>query len=223
MNEIVFISQVFIIVTSSLGALILGKEALVAFVCIQGILANLFVSKQIALFGLNATASDAFAVGATLGLNLLQEYFGKRIARKTIWINFFLLVLYAIVTQIHLSYTPSIYDTAHQYFVPLLTFMPRLVIASFIAYIVSQTVDYKLYEMLRKIWHYRLLIIRNYTSIIISQLIDTLLFSFLGLYGIVDRIWEIIAVSYMIKLSIIFIAVPFVGFSRKLYTPYKEK
>ena len=88
-NELIFIFHCLIIASSSLFALFLGSYGLVAFICIQCILANLFVIKQITLFGYTATCSDAFTVGATLGLNLLQEYFGKNITKKTIWINFF--------------------------------------------------------------------------------------------------------------------------------------
>ena len=217
MNELIFIFHTLIIAAFSLGALALGRSALVAFVCSQCILANLFVVKQITLFGLTATCADAFTVGATIGLNLLQEYFGKEIAKKTIWINFFLLVFYAIISQIHLIYIPHSADTMHLHFMPLLNLMPRIVVASFSVYFVSQMADYYLYGFLKKIFHDRYIIARNYASIAFCQLLDTVLFSFLGLYGIIDNIWEVIIISYLIKLVSIIIATPFVGFSRKVY------
>ena len=40
--------------------------------------------KQITLFGLNATASDIFAIGSLLGLNLLREIYGITEAKKAI-------------------------------------------------------------------------------------------------------------------------------------------
>jgi len=78
MNEFIFLLHIIIIAISSLVALRLGKEALVAYVCVLGILSNLFVTKQILLFGFNVIATDAFVVGAVLGLQLLQEYYGKK-------------------------------------------------------------------------------------------------------------------------------------------------
>ena len=63
-------------------ALKISKETLVAMISIYCILANLFVLKQISLFGYHPTASDAFSVGAILGLNLLQEYYGKDFCRR---------------------------------------------------------------------------------------------------------------------------------------------
>jgi uncharacterized integral membrane protein (TIGR00697 family) len=217
MNEILFIIHTIVIAGFALGSLALGSAALVAFVCIQCMLANLFVVKQITLFGLTATCADAFTVGATIGLNLLQEYFGKEIAKRTIWINFFLLIFYAIVSQIHLLYIPHTADIAQQYFLPLLQFMPRIVIASFSVYLFTQMTDYYLYGILKKMFQDKYIILRNYASIAFCQLIDTVLFSFLGLYGIIDNIGEVILISYLIKLASIIIATPFVGFSRKIH------
>ncbi len=217
MNELIFILHTIIISCFALCALALGKNALVAFVCVQCVLANLFVIKQITLFGLHATCSDAFTVGATLGLNLLQEYFGRTITKKAIWINFFVLIFYAIVSQIHLAYSPSSVDTMQPHFSPILAFMPRIVIASFSVYLLVHLLDYTLYGALKRIFNQKYLLVRNYASVIVCQLIDTVLFSFLGLYGIIEHIWEVILVSYMIKLMVIFIATPFVGFSKKIY------
>lgn len=217
MNELIFIFHTIIIAAFALGALALGRSALVAYICSCCILANLFVLKQTTLFGLTATCADAFTVGATLGLNLLQEYFGKQITKRTIWINFFLLIFYAIVSQIHLFYVPNCADTTQQYFAPLLGFMPRIVIASFSVYLLTQMADYYLYGVFKKALKDKYIVIRNYASIVICQLLDTVLFSFLGLYGIIDNIWHVIFISYLIKLISIIVATPFVGLSKPLY------
>lgn len=216
-NEYIFIIQTIILALASLQALHLGASALTAFICTQCILANLFVVKQITLLGFNATAADAFTIGATLGLNLLQEYHGKKATQKAIAINFFMLIFYAIVSQIHLWYTPSQYDVMDVHFNPLLTVMPRIVIASFSVFLISQMIDYWLYGVLRRIWQSRFLVLRNYSSLLVSQLVDTVLFSLLGLYGLVENIGHIIIVSYTIKVCAIILAVPFVAWAKKVY------
>lgn len=221
-NELIFILHTLLIGLASLGALALGRSALVAFVSIQCILANLFVLKQTTLLGLNATCADAFTIGATIGLNLLQEYYGKAITRTTIAINFFFLVFYAVMSQVHLWYTPSAFDTMQDHFSPLLGFMPRIVIASITVYLIAQIIDYTIYGWLRKNWASRFLVLRNYASISVSQLVDTVLFSFLGLYGIIDNIGEVILVSYTIKLAAIALATPFVLSSRWIFTYFKN-
>lgn len=215
-NEILFLLQTCTISLTALGALYLGKEALVSFICLACVLANIFIIKQTTLFGFNATCADAFTIGATLGLNLLQEYFGRTITRRTVWINFFLLAFYAVMSQIQLTYTPSLSDTAQAAFITVLGFMPRIVVASFTVYLIAQMVDYYVYGFLKRTLSDRFLIARNYGSMLISQLVDTILFSFLGLYGIVDNIGEIIVISYLVKVAAIAIASPFVAISRVL-------
>lgn len=222
-NELIFLFHAAFIGITALGALALGRSALVAFICLQCVLANLFVLKQTTLLGLNATCTDAFTIGATIGLNLLQEYFGKSITRKTIAINFFLLVFYAIISQIHLWYLPSSFDTTQGHFSALLGFMPRIAIASFTVFLIAQTVDYYLYGWLKKVWTSRLLVLRNYASISVSQLVDTVLFSFLGLYGIIDNIGEIILISYSVKLAAILVATPFVMASKWIFKSFRQK
>lgn len=215
-NELIFIVHTLIIGLSCLLALRLGASALVAFVSVLCILANLFVTKQITLFGLSATGSDAFTIGAVLGLNMLQEYYGKSAARTAIVINFFLLVLYAIVSIIQLAYIPSSFDTMHEHFIHVCGPMPRIVIASFTVYLITQYLDYLLYGFLKKYCHNRLLLLRNYASLICTQLIDTILFTLLGLYGLVENIWHIMIISYAVKVLAIIIATPCVQLSKRI-------
>lgn len=216
MNELLLLAQIIIISVTTLIALRIGSYALVAFIVIQSILANLFVVKQITLVGLNATASDAFIVGSILGLQLLQEYFGKPLAQKTVFISFFLLIFYTIVSQIHIFYTPALHDHMHQHFYPILHLMPRIMIASITVYTAVSYFDTVLYGFLKRLLRGRCLIIRNSLSIMTSQLLDTVLFSFLGLYGIIDHIGNVILVSYTIKLIVIVITQPFVALSKRI-------
>lgn len=213
-NELIFIIHAIVIAVASLIALAGGSGALIAFISVQCILANLMVLKQITLFGLEATCADSFSIGATLGLNLLQEYYGKDAARKAIVVNLSLLLLYVIMTQIQLIYIPSEADYTQSYFIAIFSVMPRIIGASFIAFFVSQSLDYWLYGFLRRSWEKRFLVLRNYASVLASQLVDTILFSLLGLYGIVHNVGHVILIAYIIKIAAIALAVPFIAFSK---------
>lgn len=215
-NELLFLAQTAFIGTTLLIALRMGKEALIAVIATQAVLANLFVVKQISLLGFNATAADAYAIGCMLGLNLLQEYYGKAITKLAIWISFFMSVVFAISAHLHLLYTPFLSDTTHGAYVTILSATPRIVAASLFTYFVVQQFDMRLYGFLKNKFENRLYIFRNYSSIALSQLLDTLLFSFLGLYGIVTHVWEIILVSYTIKIAILLLATPFLMLSRRI-------
>lgn len=215
-NELIFVLHSLAISIFALASLWIGKEALVGFISVQCILANLFVVKQTTLFGLTATCSDAYSIGAVLGLNLLQEYFGRDAARRAIWISFFLLFFYVLVSQLHCLYIPGTQDTMHPYFQEILGCMPRIVVASLCVYLVVQFLDSWLFAQLRTLLGGNYLIFRTAFSIASTQLLDTILFSYLGLYGIIDNMWDIIIVSYGIKLLAIAIATPLIGLSRKL-------
>lgn len=203
MNEILFFIQILLIVGFVIGALKLGQAALTAWVAIQALIANLFVLKQIHLFGFNVTASDAYVIGSLLGLNFLQEYFGKEEARKATWTCFFFMLFFAIISQIHLLYTPNDYDTSQEAFLTLLTPSPRLFIASTSVFFIVQQIDVRFFAFLKRVLPQTGFAIRTAIALVVSQFLDTFLFSFAGLYGIVASIVDIIMISFLIKLIVI--------------------
>ena len=78
---------------------------------------------------------------------------------------------------------------------------------SFITYFITQKIEANLYAALKDSSLAKYFIVRNYASMIITQFIDTVLFTFLGLWGIIGNMWHIIIVAYMIKLITIIFAV----------------
>ena len=203
MNEILFFIQILIITGFTLGALRLGEGALVGWVSIQALIANLFVLKQITLFGFEVTASDAYAIGSLLGLNFLQEFYDKEAAKKATLICFFFMFFFTIVSQLHLLYIPSPHDMTQEAFLTLLTPSPRLLSASMAVFFIVQRIDINIFEFLKKSLPQTGLAIRASISLVFSQFLDTLLFSFLGLYGLVNSLIDVILISFLIKLIII--------------------
>ena len=220
MNELILLAYCFIVATGALGALRFGKEGLIGFICVQVILVNLFVLKQISLFGYTATAADALAVGITLSLNILQEYYSRETALSAIWISFYCAVLYALLSLFHLAYIPALSDTTHTLFKTLLLPMPRIVFASLLTFLIVQYLDTQLYFVLKKNLDGRYFVLRNYGSLFLTQFLDTLLFTFLGLYGTTESLsnfstlFDIIKVSSIIKAVVIIVTVPYVRCAR---------
>lgn len=218
-NELLFIFHTTSLAACTLGALYLGKEALYAFIALCFVLANLFVLKQITLFGYNATCADAFIIAISIAINILQEYYGKPVAQKAIWVSLAASIFYMIASMFHLAYIPASFDTTQISFITLLAQSPRLIIASLTSYTLVQYFDTITYGILLKITGGKHFVLRNYFSMFTSQLFDTILFSFLGLYGIVHNITEIIVVSYSIKVINIVLTTPFLMLVKK----YKPK
>jgi len=216
MNEVVFFLHVISVGFFTLLSFYISKHALITFICLQGILANLFVIKQMTLFGFDVTCSDVFAIGALLGMNLLQEYHGKAIAKKIVWLNFLFLGFYLLMSQFHLWYQPSNFDVAHSFYLGILQFMPRITIASLFTFLFVQRIDVAIYAFLKIAFNGRFLLFRNLLSLICSQFIDTVMFSFLGLYGIVSSVFDVILFSFIIKVCIIFLSSPLILLSKVL-------
>lgn len=208
MNEILFLFQILLIVGFAIGALKLGQATLTAWVAIQALIANLFVLKQITLLGFNVTASDAFVIGSLLGLNFLQEYFNREEAQKATWICFFFMIFFVLVSQLHLLYEPSTYDTTQSAFSTLLSPSPRLLIASMSVFFVVQQFDIRFFMFLKKSLPKVSFAFRAGIALVVSQFLDTFLFSFAGLYGIVASVADIILLSFAVKLAVIFCFIP---------------
>lgn len=210
MNEIIFLFHIFLVIAFVLGALRLGKEALIALIALLGVLANLFVVKQMSLLGFSVTCSDVFAIGGILSLNLLQEYFGKKYAKDAVKISLLALLVFGVMTQVHLIYTPTSNDVTQSAFLTVFSSSFRIVFASLTTFYLVQQFDVRFFAFLRGKLPFRIAV-----SLVFSQLIDTVLFSVLGLYGLVESLYDIIFVSFLVKCCIIAISSPFTAFSKR--------
>ncbi len=202
MNECLFLLHLAIAALFLWPVLRLGKESLICWIGMQPILANLFVLKQITLLGFTVTCSDVYAVSCALGLNLLQEYYGKQAAIKAVWISFIALVFFVVMTSLHLEYLPSQHDYTQSAYELILSVAPRLVGASIVSFLIVQWFDVQFFGLLKKKASKLPLFIRNILSLTLSQFIDTLLFTFLGLWGLVSDLFDVFFVSFIVKLSI---------------------
>lgn len=215
-NEYIFLIQVLVIISVTMGCLRIGRDALITCITMQAFFANLFVLKQIDFLGFQSTCSDAFAIGSIFGLNLLQEYFGKAEAKKASWICFLFMLFSTVVTQIHLYYQPAQVDYAHSSYAQILSLTPRLLFASLSAFFLTQQMDVRLFEGLKKWLPSTSLTIRSQISLISSQFLDTSLFTLLGLYGEMAAIFDVMFISFVVKLLTIFSLTPIINLSKKI-------
>ncbi|MBP9765209.1 queuosine precursor transporter [Candidatus Babeliales bacterium] len=215
-NELLFLLQIMFISGCTLAISNMGKEALTAYISLLFVMANIFVLKQINLAGWTVTSADVFIIGVSFSLNILQEFWGKTYAQKAVWISFALSTFYVIVGNGIMYYIPASADTAHPSLAFIMNNTLRLVSASFAAYVMTQMIDIQLYGYLKKFFNGKYFAARNYVSLLSSQFIDTILFSYLGLYGIVHNIHDIIIMSYSIKVISIICMSPFLLIAKKV-------
>ncbi len=216
MNETLFFFHILLLIFSIFCALRLGRAALLALFSVQVIISNLFVTKQILFFGFHITCSDVYVVGSLFSLNLIREYFGKNAAKRAIYVASFLLFFFTAMSQLHLTYTPSPHDQTQTVWTSILGVTPRITLASFLVAFLCQRLDICLYGFFKQKGFSKTMAFRFGGASLISQFVDTVLFSFLGLYGLVYCMTDIIIVSYLIKVFVILSMTPFTVLAKRV-------
>jgi queuosine precursor transporter len=218
-NILIFCSHIIFVCLLALFALRMGQATLTSFVGLLFVAANLFVTKQIGLFGLTVTTADALGVGAVLSLNLLQEYFGRQAARRALLSGTFIGGAFVLLSWFQVAYHPVSSSTYSNAFTLILSATPRIVLASLVTFFLVQQLEYRLYGYLKTYFKNKHFVLRNYLCTGITQLIDTVLFGMLGLYGTLDNIGHIILFSYSIKLFVILLGAPMLQLARTIIVP----
>ena len=215
MNELIFFSHLLFILGSVTIALRLGKEALVSLFILLTVVANLFVTKEMVCFGFMITCTDAYTVGAMLIMNLIQEIYGKKVAGRILIALFFLLAVFVVMGQIHLQYLPSKSDVMHGAFQQILALTPRTMLVSIGAGVLAQKIGIELFARLRQKIERVPFWIPFALAAAVTQLIDTTVYSYGALYGVLHNMGHIIMVSYLIKLITIAAMAPCTLFMKK--------
>lgn len=219
MNELLFIIHILFTIGFTLAALKFGQRLLIGGICMQVLLSNIFVTKQITLFGLTVTSCEAYIVGSYLSFNLLQEYFSKKALKEAILTCLFCIVFVLVCTQIHLRYAPSEFDTTHIAYEQVLSQTPRIFIASILSYLVSTFVDIRLFSFVKRLWPNSPFWSRSLPTALVTQAVDTTFFAFVGLWGIVHNIFHVIAVAYLIKVITLVSLSPMTLLAKKFSPP----
>ena len=200
-NEL--IALIFIIVNFSLVVLsykLFGRKGLYAYIAMSVIAANIQVSKTVTIFGITATLGNTMFSGIFLATDLLSEKYGKKAAMTAVFIGFFMQLSFLIVTQFSLWFKPDASDWAQPHMEGLFALaLPVFTIAGLSSFIVSQNVDVFIFHIIKeKFPEDKWLWLRNNGSTLISQFIDTLLFTGIvvafGLWTMEDAI-EIFTVT----------------------------
>jgi uncharacterized integral membrane protein (TIGR00697 family) len=94
--------------------------------------------------------------------------------------------------------------------------MPRVVIASLVAYLVSQHHDIWAFAFWKQKTSGRYLWLRNNASTFVSQLADSVVFTLIAFLGVFETgiLIQIIATTYVLKLIVAVIDTPFLYLSR---------
>lgn len=204
---------------------VFGKTGLFAWVAFATILANIQVTKTIEIIGLTATLGNSLYASTFLATDILNEKYGRKEAKKAVWLGFSSLLIMVVTMQFGLQFIPAESDFAQGSLETIFGLVPQIAIASMIAYLLAQHIDVIVFSALKRafpkdsqFW------IRNNGSTLLSQLIDTLIFTSIAFYGVFPfDIWVQIFIStYVLKFIVSVLDTPF-GYIAKKIRPLDEK
>ena len=202
-----------------------GKGGLLAFNVLATLLANIEVLMLVHAFGVEMTLGNVLFASTFLITDILSENHSRKDANRAVIISTACSIIFIALTQMWLLYTPSENDWASGAIHTIFKSTPRIVCASLGVYLISQLADVWLYhkwwalsrkrfgDSRRGLW------IRNNGSTMISQLLNTILYTFFAFYGTYSfqTLISIFLSSYTIYFFTSLLDTPFVYWCRKIH------
>ena len=148
--------------------------------------------------------------------DVLAEVKGKKFVANLIWSTAIALIFSFIFIQISIWVEPAgRFAETNPAFVTVFKSSARIIIASLIAFVISQFHDIWAFEFWKKKTKGKHLWLRNNLSTVVSQFIDTTIFIFIAFYQMTPRfdfafMWQLILPYYALKIILALIDTPFV-------------
>ncbi len=197
-----------------------GKTGLYIWIPISTILANIQVLKMVDLFTIGVTLGNITYASSFLVTDILSENYGKASAQKAVFIGFFSLSATVIIMNLALMFKPNEVDFIQESLKNIFSLLPRIALASLVAYGVSQSHDVWAYNF----WKTRLpqtkfLWLRNNASTMVSQLLDSVLFTFIAFWAVLptNDFFEILITTYLLKLIVAVVDTPFLYLAKMMF------
>lgn len=153
--------------------------------------------------------------------DILTEVYGFRQSRKVIWLGFFMALMMSLVLYIVQLLPPAADWPNQKAFETILGFVPRIVLASLLAYFAGEFSNSVILSRLKIYTRGKFLWIRTVLSTLVGEGIDTTVFCFVAFYGVLPPpvLWAVVVSNYIFKCSVEILFTPvtylIVGFLKK--------
>ena len=191
---------------------------------ISTIVSNIECLILINAFSMEQTLGNVFFASTFLITDILSENHSEKDANKAVWIGIFTNVFFILISQSWLLYVPAQTDWVMPSIDVVFSNTPRMMISSLVVYATSQFLDVKLYHMWWRLTNKKFgdnqkyLWLRNNGSTLLSQLINTILFTLFAFYGTYNlpTLFSIMISSYIIYAVTGLLDTPMVYLARKM-------
>ena len=224
MNELLLVLSLLISFGSTVLFLkLFGKSGLFAWIGICAVFANVEVLILVHAFGMDQTLGNTLFASSFLATDILSELYGKKDANKGVLVGIITTVLFILLSTMWINYVPAEGDWAMPFVKQLFANTPRVLIASLIAYAVSEAFDVWLYHKWWTLTEKRFgnkdkyLWFRNNFSTLFSQLVNIVIFNFgafLGIYSL-SQLFSITIACYVIYIVTSLLDTPFIYLAKK--------
>ncbi len=226
MNEILLIVSLLAIYS---GILLLyrlfGKEGMYLWTVLATICANIEVLIMVNAFGMEMTLGNILFASTFLVTDILSEIYGKKEAQTAVYMGIAASIAFILLSCSWMLYVPNENDFAMPHIQAVFSNTPRLMFVGIAVYAIAQTFDVWAYHAW---WEFtnrrfgdrrRFLWLRNNGSTLLSQLLNTILFTWGAFAGVYDTktLTSIAAASYAIFIVTSLSDTPFVYLARKMH------
>ncbi|MEK6958710.1 MAG: queuosine precursor transporter [archaeon] len=188
----------------------------VAFVVFSNIAAVKLVDYNILGISFFAPAATIIFSITFLLTDIVNEKFGKDETKKMILIAFVSQIAVTFFIWLTLSLTPAPFWKGEESFQAILGFAPRLAIAGWIAFFISENLDASIFDWFKKKTKGKALWMRNAFSTLPSMLIDSIVFVTLAFFGTMpfEQLISLIIGLIVVKWIVGIINIPFMYLNR---------
>ena len=187
----------------------------VAFVLISNIIACKIVAFDFGFASFFATAATPVFAVTFLLTDIVNEKFGRKETQKMIFIAFVTQVAAALFVWLAINLRPAPFWPDQEIFAKIIGFAPRIMLASLIAFFISENADACIFSWFRKITGGKFLWMRNALSSLPSMTLDTVIFVIIAFYGVQPLLPLIIGVM-AIKWLVGVVDIPFMYLNRRI-------
>jgi len=187
----------------------------VAFVLISNILAYKIAMFDLGFITFFATSATLVFSVTFLLTDIVNEKFGRKETQKMILIAFLTQIAVSVFILIAIYLPSAPFWNDQEIFAKILGFAPRIMLASWIAFLISENLDAYVFSWFKKKTGGKHLWARNIFSSVPSMAIDTLIFVTIAFYG-VQPLWPLIIGVIFLKWIVGVIDIPFMYLNRKI-------
>lgn len=176
-----------------------------------GILKTFYAPAAVIIFSVTFLLTD-----------IVNEKFGRKETHKMIFIAFFAQIAVTLFTFLVISLKPAPFWANQNAFELLLGQVPRIIIASWTAFLVSENLDVVIFAWFKKLTKEKHLWMRNALSSIPAMLVDSVLFVSIAFFGTISfmQLFSLITGQVVIKWLVAIVNIPFMYANR--YILYKK-